>query len=95
MGIKYQFTKKYKGYKKGDIDTLLDKKEIDFLIETGTIIKTKTQNGANENTFIKENKELKLENEEIKEENKKLKLENDKLQKELDKINKKIEKEGK
>lgn len=85
---KYLFKKRYKEYLKGDIDTLSDKKEIEFLIETETIEEVKSSKDKSENGFLKENEELKLENEN-------LKKEIEALQKELVKLKKQSEKEVK
>lgn len=85
---KYLFKKKYKEYSKGDIDTLSDKKEILFLLETETIEEVKLSKDKSENNLLKENEELKIENEN-------LKKEIEVLQKELVKIKKVAEKEGK
>lgn len=85
---KYLFKKRYKEYLKGDIDTLSDKKEIAFLIETETIEEVKESKDKSENGFLKENEELKLENEN-------LKRDIEALQKELVKLKKQLEKEVK
>lgn len=78
---KYIFKKKYKEYLKGDIDTLTDKEEITFLLETETISEIKESKDKSENNLLKENEELKVENE--------------KLKKELEKIKKQLAKEEK
>lgn len=78
---KYIFKKKYKEYLKGDIDTLTDKKEITFLLETETIEEIKTSKDKSENSLLKENEELKLENEKLKKELEKLKKQMDKEEK--------------
>ncbi|MGL5779684.1 hypothetical protein [Cetobacterium sp.] len=85
---KYIFKKKYKEYLKGDIDTLTDKEEIAFLLETETIEEVKESKDKSENGFLKENEQLKLENENLR---KDIEL----LQKELIKIKKQLEKEVK
>lgn len=78
---KYIFKKKYKEYLKGDIDTLTDKKEITFLLETETIEEIKVSKDKSENSLLKENEELKSENEKLKKELEKLKKQTDKEEK--------------
>ncbi|MGL5593815.1 MAG: hypothetical protein ACRDDK_05415 [Cetobacterium sp.] len=78
---KYIFKKKYKEYLKGDIDTLTDKKEITFLLETETIEEIKASKDKSENSLLKENEELKSENEKLKKELEKLKKQTDKEEK--------------
>lgn len=85
---KYIFKKKYKEYLKGDIDTLSDKKEIAFLLETETIEELKESKDKSENGFLKENEQLKSENENLRKE---IEL----LQKELVKLKKQLEKDVK
>ncbi|MGL5931920.1 MAG: hypothetical protein ACRCY7_03295 [Cetobacterium sp.] len=79
---KYLFKKRYKGYSKGDIDNLTDKKEITFLLETETIEEIKLSKDKSENSFLKENEELKLENQKLKDDIKVLQKELKELKKE-------------
>lgn len=80
--MKVIFLRKYKEFKIGDIGTITDKNEIEFLKNTKTIEQFHNEKDKSENELEKIVLLLEKDNENLKIENKKLREENEKLKKE-------------
>lgn len=77
--MKVVFLKKYKEFKIGDIGTITNKNEIEFLKDTKTIEEFHNEKDKSENELEKKVLELEKEIEILKTENEKLKEENEAL----------------